>query len=240
MNKPFDFKNLRVLNTRPKNQATTTSQNILRAGGIPIELPLLEIKATDASWTHSLPKLETIQHAIFISPNAVTYFFEQLTSTHWPKTITTYALGMGTQRTLEKHHIINPVVPKIADSEHLLMLESLQEVTHQSILLIKGEAGRTLIFDTLSRRNATITPIEVYQRCLPQYNQTNVNALFHEDAVDIILITSETALRHLFILFDEKAKDWLCTKPCLVISERLAKTARNLGFKTVITRSAGI
>jgi len=240
MNENFDFKNLRVLNTRPKNQAKATSKHIIHAGGTPVELPLLAIEKTNTYWTRTVPSLLSIQHAIFVSPNAVTYFFKQLSPNSWPETITTYALGAGTQHALKKHHILNPVLPQIADSEHLLMLHQLNHIEHQTVLLIKGKVGRTLIQETLSKRAANVIPVDVYQRRLPKHNQTKVDTLWHEDAVDIILITSETALRHLFILFDEKARRWLCSKPCLVISERLAKIAQNLGFKTVITSQTAI
>ncbi|MCH9756257.1 MAG: uroporphyrinogen-III synthase [Gammaproteobacteria bacterium] len=234
MNKSFDFKNLRVLNTRPKHLAGATSKVIHDAGGISIEFPLLNIESTDSTWINTLPSLEKIQHAIFISPNAVTYFFNQYSKKKWPHTITTYALGPGTKNALKTHNILTTICPTKADSEHLLMLDTLQSIQHQNILLIKGKNGRTLIQDTLSTRAANVIAIDVYQRTLPKLNPTYMHALWHEDAVDIILITSETALRHLFILFGEKATPWLCSKPCLVMSTRLAKAAEAQGFKTII------
>jgi uroporphyrinogen-III synthase len=236
MNNFSHVKNRRVLNTRPVHLAEATAHQIRLSGGISIAFPLLTITATDANWTHSLPALNTIQHAIFISPNAVTYFFKAIAKNKFPQTITTYALGSGTEAVLKRQNI-QPILPLKADSEHLLMLESLQAVQDQAILLIKGNDGRTYIQDGLIQRGAHITPIEVYERTCPKPNPSYAKTLWHEDAVDIILITSQTVLEHLFVLFDHEAADWLCSKICWVISDRLAKAAKEKGFKHIIKRT---
>lgn len=240
MNDELNLKNMRVLNTRPAHQAQATSERIISAGGYPIELPLLAIKKTDTHWLKDMPALETVQHAIFVSPNAVSYFFKANPCNTWPKSIKTYAIGQGTYHALQTHHVSSAILPDASDSEHLLMLPELQEVKQQTILLIKGEAGRTLIQDALLARQALVIPLEVYQRVLPSLNQANMDSLWHEDAVDIILITSKTALQHLFMLFSEKARPWICSKTCLVLSNRLARAAYDEGFKNVITNPKGI
>jgi uroporphyrinogen-III synthase len=238
MNRHFNLNNLnnlRVLNTRPVHLAKATSDKITEAGGIPIELPLITIKATPSDWIQTCPALSTMQHMIFISPNAVHYFFKTSPSHPWPRHLKYYALGTGTQAALQKQNRLNAILPTHPDSEHLLMLDDLQTIQDQNILLIKGTGGRKLIENTLTRRGAHIIPIEVYQRALPTPNPANLESLWHEDAVDIILITSETALQHLFALFNQAAHAWLRTKPCLVISERLANIAHNAGFKETMT-----
>ncbi|MDX2347173.1 MAG: uroporphyrinogen-III synthase [Legionella sp.] len=238
MHKKLMLKNLRVLNTRPEHLAKITSNQITKAGGTSIAFPLLNIEASEPHWIHKLPALNTIQHAIFISPNAVTYFFKHIASNSWPNTIQIYAQGHGTKLALEAQHIFNAMLPEKSDSEHLLKLKALQTVSDQTILLIKGNEGRTLIQETLIKRHANLIPIEVYQRTLPTLNLVHAKSLWYEDAVDIILITSETALKHLFVLFDfdfdNKAAAWLRSKPCWVISERLAKAAKKQGFTHII------
>ncbi|MDF1677683.1 MAG: uroporphyrinogen-III synthase [Legionellaceae bacterium] len=240
MNNALDFKGLRVLNTRPAHLAGKTSRHIIKAGGTPVMLPLLTIAATPPSWLESLPPLQSMQHAIFTSPNAVTYFFKHDKNQDFPNHICTYAIGPGTTHALRTGHILNVIQPEKPDSEHLLRLDNLIHVKHQNVLLVKGIGGRTLIEKTLVARGAHLIPVEVYQRLLPKYDSNTINSLWHEDAVDIILITSQTALQHLFALFGEKATPWLQSKPCLVISDRLAKAAHLSGFKTIITNQTGI
>jgi uroporphyrinogen-III synthase len=228
------LRGLRVLNTRPHQQGQSLTANIRQLGGHAIDLPALVIEATPIASQTPMPNLTTVNHAIFISPNAVKYFF----STHkqqWPKTITVTAQGHATAMALSKQGIIVHLVPDIADSEHLLQQTALQNVKNQSILLIKGTDGRQLIEETLQTRGALVTTLAVYCTRLPVVNPKYIERIWQEDAVDIILFTSQQAMRNLFILFADAGRDFLCHKPCLVISQRLAVEASRLGIKQILT-----
>ena len=242
----LNLKGLRVLNTRPLLQNATLNQAIHDAGGIAIECPLLAIEplleVTSGSdngrachWIDKFRNLSVIHHAIFISTNAVQYFFDGLAVYHLflPSNTLVSAIGAASARALNQLGVPVDFVPSVADSEHLLQLESMQTVQNQIIVLVKGEDGRTLIADTLAQRGALIVPIEVYRRVPSDVSQVDVQSLWRDDAVDIIVFTSEAAMRHLFFLLGEHAHSWLQGKPCLVISERLANVATQLGIKKV-------
>ena len=238
MHSTHTLQGLRVLNTRPKQQASSLTQAIEDAGGISINLPALDIKPTENTWKNKLPTLlKNFHTAIFTSPNAVHYFFTEISPHTWPNDTKILAIGQGTTKALIQQGFRTPTCPKQPDSEHLLMLDALQNIKNQDILLIKGQGGRTLINATLTARGACVSILDVYQRVLPQHNKKRTQTLWHEDAVDIILITSETALFHLFALFGEQAHAWLCSKPYLVISERLRKAAYDRGIHTVMVSS---
>lgn len=230
-----NLNHLRVLNTRPEQQASSLTQAIEEAGGISIHLPLLEIKPiqTQKNLHHN------IHAAIFTSPNAVHCFFANLSPQNWPHEIQLFAIGQGTHQALMHYGVSSATCPKQPNSEHLLMLDALQHVQIQNkkILLIKGQGGRTLIQNALIARGAEVDICEVYRRVLPHHPKKRIEALWHEDAVDIILITSETALVHLFELFAKQAHAWLCSKPYVVISERLRQAAHKRGIQTVIVSS---
>ncbi len=231
----LSLKGLRILNTRPKDQASDLSRAIQYAGGFAIELPTLAIEPTNQSWMNQLPALATVHQAIFISPNAVRYFMAAITQAHinWPHSILITAIGHGTTRTLQSHHLLVNHIPDIADSEHLLTMDHLQSVANQSILLIKGTGGRDLIERTLQTRGAHLEILNVYQRALPDKITEYALSLWRDDAVDIILFTSEQAMQNLFALFGQQASDWIRSKPCIVISQRLATAARQLGIQKV-------
>lgn len=237
MDNTYLLQGLRVLNTRPKQQASSLTQAIEEAGGLSINLPLLDIKPTETRWKNKCSRLEIYQAAIFTSPNAVHYFFAEILPDTWPNKTTIFAIGQGTTHALIQQGVPAPTYPKQADSEHLLKLEALQDIKNHNILLIKGLNGRALIHTTLAARGAYVSILDVYQRALPQHHQKRTQTLWHEDAVDIILITSETALVHLFSLFDEQAHAWLRSKPYLVISERLRQAARARGIHTIMVCS---
>ncbi|KTD33308.1 uroporphyrinogen-III synthase [Legionella nautarum] len=224
---------LRVLNTRPLEQGKNLSQMINAAGGVALECPAITIEPTPNDWLSSLPPLDTVKKAIFVSTNAVKHCFSVLTK-NWPKTIRVIAVGQATAAALKNYGIQVDLIPAIADSEHLLELKALQQVSNETILLFKGEKGRPLIEETLTSRGANLLIFQVYKQLLPQANSELLHSLWHNQAVDIILFTSQQAMHNIFLLFGEGAKDWLRSLPCIVISERLAKEATLLGMQTII------
>lgn len=226
---------LRILNTRPQEQAQHLSERIRAAQGIAIELPTLEIQAT-ANWLSQLPDLNSVQQAIFVSANAVKHCFMQLQQAqiHWPSTIEVIAIGNGSATLLKQFAIAVHTTPLMPDSEHLLALPSLQSPQKQKILLFKGEGGRPLIEESLLQQGADLIALNVYQRALPKINEQFIKSIWRDDLVDIILLTSEQSMHHLFHLFPKDAHHWLRSKTCLVISERLAQSASSLGIEHII------
>ena len=227
---------LRILNTRPTDQNEALSHAIKAARGISIELPAIGIEPTSTEWLNPLAQLTSISQAIFISRNAVHYFFEAINQHGiiWPPTIQTIAIGLATASALQQFNIHVNHVPTEADSEHLLKLPSLQQINQQHILLIKGKGGRMTINDTLMSRGATVITLDVYQRVFPHALSKQAQSLWQDDAVDIILFTSQQSIYNVFSLFGEKARQWLCNKPCIVLSERLAKIAMDMGMQTMM------
>jgi uroporphyrinogen-III synthase len=225
---------LRILNTRPVAQAAHLTNMLHQMGAQSIELPMLSIEALTTPWSTQLPALSVIQHAIFTSANAVTHFFEQVTANTWPSSIHVIAIGTGTAKALKTHRILAHEIPAKADSEHLLALASLQDVHQQVILLVKGMNGLGLITKALTQRQAALTVLDVYQRTMPCIEPKKIEALWHQNGIDMIFISSQEAMNNLFTFFKDCAKAWLCDKPFLVISTRLAEAARAYGVKTIL------
>ncbi|WP_245183373.1 uroporphyrinogen-III synthase [Legionella israelensis] len=234
MNLPLQ--GLKVLNTRPLSAAKELSMAIKAAGGIALNCPALLIKPVKTNKLRFIQTLHDIRIAVFISANAVHFGLKQLKERNisWPASIEVIAIGKKTAIALRKHHIHVSCQPEISDSEHLIQLSILQDIRNQSILLFKGKNGRTLIEQTLTDRGAKLTVAEVYKRGMPPYNKSKIDFIWHDNTIDIILFTSEQAMHNLFKMFGREAYQWLCDKPCLVISERLAKSATRLGIKHIL------
>ena len=226
-----------ILNTRPLPQGHQLSEAIMNAGGSSIELPAIEIKPTTTeSWLNLLPPLNNVRQAIFISTNAINYFFSglQKNAILWPTSIPITTIGHASANALKAWHLNAANIPSMADSEHLLQLECLQQVKDQTILLIKGEGGRMDIISTLVKHGASLVSLNVYRRALPNIPPQSLKAVWHNDAVDIILLTSHAAIQNLFLLMGKEAHGWLRNTPCLVISKRLADMAALFGMRTII------
>ena len=129
------MKDLRVLNTRPLHQSEKLDMAIRSAGGISINMPALTISPTPIDWLNNMPELITVMHAIFISANAVNYYFSALQEAQisFPTSISVIAVGRATAAALSQQGIVVHHVPDVADSEHLLELDALQNVHHQKI-----------------------------------------------------------------------------------------------------------
>lgn len=226
---------LRILNTRPEEQAQALSQEITDAGGISVECPTLEIKATSTEWISKLPDLNRVDRAIFISANSVHHCFSNLLkeNINWPTQIQIIAIGQASARTLQAYNIRVDEIPDFPDSEHLLTLQTLQQLNNQIVLLFKGEEGRVLIEKNLIERGAKLITLNVYKRDIPKISHQFIDSIWRNDLVDIILFTSEQSMHNLFKLFGEEARSWLQNKPCVVISKRLANAAALLGINKI-------
>lgn len=231
-----ELKGLRVLNTRPLEQGQHLSRAIHEAGGISIDFPSIAIEPTPIDWVNILPNLINVQYAIFISANAVRFFYETLKQCQlkWPAVIKTIAIGQASAAQLANYNVPVNYIPSVADSEHLLQIGALQDVKHQTFLLVKGVGGRTTIGDTLLQRGADVVTLDVYRRTLPRVRPEITYSLWHDNSVDIILFTSQQAIQNLFTLLGKDAHTWLCNTPCLVISGRLAEEASHLGMQQII------
>ena len=232
---------LRILNTRPKTQYDALHQAILQAGGKSIALPVIEIGATDNAWKKILLEQSVIHKVIFISPNAVDYFMSGLNPNTpenallpWSSTTQILAIGSATAAQLSKYHIPIHALPSIADSENLLELSNLHMVQQQTILIVKGTHGRDLLEHTLQTRGANVVLLPVYTTRLPQHNEEKLQQIWQENQVDLILYTSQQSITNTFTLFQRRAHQWLCKKPSVVISARIATYAASLGIKTII------
>lgn len=230
----INLSGLRVLNTRPLKQSHELNHRIKQANGLPVSFPALEIISCQ-HWFHLLPNLDNVQQAIFTSANAVTCSFpifseKQVT---WPEHIQNTAIGKGTAAALQSQHVRIDNIPEIADSEHLLMLNALQAIHNETILLFKGEGGRALIANTLIKRGARLIELNVYQRVVPDINREHLERLWRDECVDIILFTSQEAIRNIVSIPDKNVKAWLKRTPCLVISERLAQYASMTGIQNI-------
>ncbi len=232
-----------VLVTRPAHQAGPLCDRISSAGGRPIRFPLIAIRdlSTTPEVEARLTALETYHIAVFISPNAVAIGLAAITRLGGPPpALKLAAVGQGSARALERVLGTPPdIVPKDRfDSEGLLMLPAMQTVEGQRILILRGEGGRELLAETLRRRGATVDYVELYRRERPPPDSAERD---WQSKTDIITITSGEALHNLIALTSPQARSALLDMPLVVVSERIAALARDLGFRrpAIITDQAG-
>jgi uroporphyrinogen-III synthase len=231
--------NLGVLVTRPAHQVQHLCELIEAAGGHALCFPVLEIldPHDPTPFLSIIDRLDAFDIAIFISANAVTKAMNGILARralppHLPPHLKLATVGKGSARELERlgfHVDICP--PKKFNSEALLELPELQEVAGKRIVIFRGEGGRELLADTLKARGAHVEYAEVYRRVQPDTDITELMRHWARGEIDLVVVTSNEGLRNLFDMVGKLGQQWLRNTPLIVISERTAELAKDLGFK---------
>jgi len=237
---PLPLAGLKIVVTRPRDQAEQLAQGIERAGGTVILFPLLEISPVpDPAPLHQLAgRLHEFNLAIFISPNAVRYGMAAIRAAGamLPDALKVATVGLGSEMALRKLGVTNIMVPTSHfDSEGLLALPALQDVRGWRIAIFRGNGGRELLGDTLKARGAQVEYATCYQRAKPTHD---ANKLL-EASPDALTVTSSEAFAHLWSMLDESARQRLATRPLFVQHERIAMMARSVGWGNVVTTANG-
>lgn len=230
-----ELNGLTILVTRPEHQAEPLCRLIESAGGQALRLPALTIHGNDddPALRQRLSHLSDYQIAIFISPNAVTFGLDAIErSGGLLDSLLIATVGKGSSNALTQRLGREPdLVPQGSfDSEALLALEPLQHVSGKRVVIFRGNGGRELLAETLRLRGARVDYAEVYRREPPP---PPANTEWLEKA-DIITLTSSEALHNLVVMTPTAARDTLYHKPLVVISERCAQLARQLGFRQAV------
>lgn len=183
-----------------------------------------------------LKKLRKGDLIFAVSANAVNYANEIIYKTGliWPENVTYLSIGKTTATTLSKVTHSPVVYPKSREeSEHLLALSELSTVSGKHALILRGNSGRMLLGQTLQQRGASVIYCECYQRAVIDYDVKEILYQWQTQHIDTIVITSNELLFQLFNLvpFDQRA--WLIQCRLIVVSERIAKMASQLGWYNV-------
>lgn len=154
----------------------------------------------------------------------------------WPSSLTYYAVGRATGLAL--HAASGQPVrypPERAASETLLQLPDLQRLDGKQALLLRGNGGRELLGDALRQRGADVSYCECYQRNPVRYDGAEQSRRWQSLGVDQLVVTSGEMLQQLYTLVpDDYRRVWLLGCRVLVVSERLAEQARELGWRQVL------
>jgi len=220
---------LKILVTRPEQQAKNLCEMIAASGGQSIAFPVIEIVPIERQrWPEfSLAEQDMI---IFVSRNAVANFINVIKQAI-PEQIQLVSVGAGSAASMREHGLRVDIQPNQSiGSEGLLLMPQFDDMARKNVLIIRGKGGRELLADTLVQRGAVVRYLEVYERALP-----NPSLALCEQALtaECIVCTSVEGVKNLTKLLQKGLKTFL-DKPMLVVSERIKVVAESLGFKHII------
>jgi len=230
---PCDLAGRGVLVTRPRVQAGGLCHLIAVAGGRAIAFPTIEIEAARDREGPRRILATPMDLLFFTSRNAVNYALDLLPGGVLPAGPRLAAVGKATAEALTAAGRAPDLVPEARyDSESLLALPELQNISGLKAVIVRGEGGRPVLGDTLRVRGAEVTHAEVYVRTLPEVEPA---ALLEgwEREVHFVTATSGEILDNLLRLLGEAGRARLLATPLAVVSERTRLDAVGMGFARV-------
>ena len=222
-----------ILVTRPDGREKQLVSMIKRAGGTAIHYPAIKIKPPEELEIKELlrlrEQLQGFNMAIFISATAVEQSFMYFPVL--PEHFTIVSIGNKTTDALGKHNIPVDIEAPEKDTESLLALPRFQmpSIEGKRVLIFRGVGGRAMLGDTLVRRGAQVRYVETYRRTLPPQDPLSRT---EKDRLDAITISSNDGLDNLVTLMEDPSL--LIDIPLFVPSTRVARQARQHGFRTIL------
>lgn len=225
-----------VLVTRPEGQGAPLSGR-LREDGWPVaELPLISLETIEplpASQRQLVLDLDLYQHVIFISANAVR-FGMAVFDNYWPQLplgVHWYAVGDSTAQALLGRGIHAETPGRDMTSEGLLRLPGLSDLRDQRVLLVKGEGGRNLLAETLTRRGARVDALRCYRRGPPEWSTATLLETLEKHRIGVLLVSSGEGLANLLALPGLAESSKLETMTLVLPSARVAEAAAEAGLR---------
>lgn len=248
----------RVLVTRTREQAGALSANLLAAGALPVELPVIRIEAPD-DW-HPLDQafqalLENAAYdwLIFTSANGVKMALERLrTSGYEPVALSAIriaTIGPATAAALKGYGLSTSLLPGEYIAEGVaeaLRRESAQRgetLAGVRILLAHAAEARQVLITELEQAGAHVDVVTAY-RTLPVAQDDArgraIVTLLRQGQLDIITFTSSSTVHHFMHWLGQAAPDLTIvltyagtrkTRPLIAcIGPITASTARDYGL----------
>ncbi len=227
------LKHLKILVTRPAEQAEHLCNLIETHGGQPVRLPVINIvNVEDLTPLYQCrDQLHQFDIAIFISTNAVQKSLPILLSAGpLPSHLQLIGVGKRTVEMLTAQGQLALCPPPPFNSEAVLTLSQLQPsaIQNRHVVIFRGEGGREWLATTLQQRGATVHYVNVYRRELPSLPPDWLD----KEKMDLIIVTSGEGLQNLFTLL--KGQPWLYETPLVLMSQRLVPQAQQLGVRASI------
>lgn len=238
---------MRVLVTRPANEAQAWVAQLRDRGFDAVSLPLIDIapvtrpEALDALWAG----LDAFRAVMFVSGNAVRHFVARRPAgaAAWPPLTRAWATGAGTRHALvdaglPAGQIDSPPDEAVQfDSETLWAEVSSQVRPGDRVLLVRGAdsagesgSGRDWLADTFRSAGAQVQTVAAYVRVLPAMSDAQLREAVSGAAGGAWLFSSSQAIANLQVLLPSQS--WNAAR-AVATHPRIAEAARRADFGVV-------
>ena len=228
-----------ILVTRPSPSGEQLVSRLRALGRVAYHAPLIDFApgADLPRLASALQGLHADDLVFVLSQNAVNYADSVMgrAGFAWPAQAAYYAIGRSTALALHRITSLPVDYPHEREiSETLLLLPALQKLAGKQALILRGNGGRELLGETLRERGANVSYYECYQRSPVHYDGAEQSAHWQRVGIDTLVVTSGEMLQQLYTLVPDYYRSlWLLRCRLVVVSERLATLARELGWSSI-------
>ncbi len=242
---------MKLIVTRPLGQAAPWVTRLQALGVEAQALPLMHIEplGDTAPVRQAWGRLGVYTMAVFVSANAVQYFFAAGPSLRpgepavWPAGVWAASTGPGTTAALMAAGVVRtalvepPPESKNYDSEGLWEELQFRPWSGRRVLVVRGEEGRDWLADALRARGAEVDFVAAYRRCPPRLDiagRVLLDEALAEPEDHVWHFSSSEAIGYLRQLGQQRQPpaDWSRSR-ALASHPRIVQTARSAGFGSV-------
>lgn len=226
-----------VVLTRPEGDNARLESTLAQRGYGVVVQPLLRIAPLPESELPDPPDLASGDVCIFISANAARMGLPTLMGPMVEHGIVSLAVGPRTASVLEAEGLA-VTVPEQMDSEGLLALPALTDVSDKHVVIVKGEGGRETLTETLEARGAQVEEYVCYRREVAPVDRDNFAATMSEAHGVVFQASSVQTLGTLTNLISATNLLSLLMQPVVVPSQRVADQATQMGWQHVVNAAS--
>ena len=239
----FERKPLRgkkFLITRATHQAAEASRLVQSRGGIPVTLPLIELRPCGhASGVESvLRRVFAFDWVVFTSVNAVHFTFKKMGEMGLDArtfgAARVCAVGPKTAAELAARGIRADVVPDEYVAEALVQaLTAVAELKGTSVLIPRAKVAREVVPRALESRGARVEVLPLYENMRPAVYPEEALVALAAGNLDLVTLASSSAARNYAALCAERNIDPTAV-PCAVIGPVTRATAEEHGLPVAV------
>ncbi|SER91759.1 uroporphyrinogen-III synthase [Salipaludibacillus aurantiacus] len=210
---------LRIINTRAEHQAASLTEAIRQRGGISIEIPLIAIRPPNdrSQIKKEIASIHKSDWVIFTSVNSYRFTCEFLEEAGYNpgellSTKKIAAVGRKTKDVLQIEGVKVDVCPEVFDADHLAEALINRASPEEIFFYPRSSLSRAALMDKIKAANRSIFDITVYETVTDRKNRKKLNSLIKNGEVDVVILTSPSAVESFFGQVDEQdAAEWSFT-----------------------------
>ncbi len=195
-----------VVVTRTRAQAGVLSRALSDLGAGVIELPTIRIEPPEdrQSFAEMVTHAHEYDWLVFSSPNGVERFFDAFFAVYGdarslgnPRIA---VIGEGTAKKVREYRFEVDLVPEKFVAEGLVEAFKGESVENLTMLWVRAEEARDVIFDGLAALGAIVDECIAYRTVAETGDPTGAAERFRDEGADLVTFTSSSTVEHFFAL----------------------------------------